>query len=192
MIVDMRNVFSDIEKSRESLDIPYWVPTGSAWRNMPEEIRRAIPQVLAPAYRQFVSEASGELERTIGLTLVHLIWLEVCGQVHLAVTAADPTALTAVLQKPEEMIARHLELVMAKCQAAELLVKMRLVSQSLQRPASALPMLPPPSSTDMGEVESAEWRVERGELSAAGASSSPIPPPEAVKLETERIVDQHP
>jgi len=40
---------------------------------------------------------------------------------------------------------------MAKCQAAELLVKMRLVSQSLQRP-----------------------------------------PPEAMKLETEGLVDQHP
>ena len=164
-------------------DIPYWVPSGDGWKNTPEEIRRAIPQVLAPAYRQFVLEASGELERSIGLTLVHLIWLEVCCQVHLAVAAADPTSLAAVLNNPEAMIARHLELVMAKCQAAELLVKMRLVSQSLQRPSSALPILPPPSSTGILPVPGSLGILPVPDL---------IPAPETMKLETDGSVDQHP
>ena len=70
----------------------------------------------------------------------------VCGQVQLAVAVTDPTSLAAVLNNPEQMIARHLELVMAKCQASELLVKMRLVGEAMKRTAGALPILPPPSS----------------------------------------------
>jgi hypothetical protein len=42
--------------------------------------------------------------------------------------------------------ARHLELVMAKCQASELLVKMRLVGEAMKRTAGALPIPPPPGS----------------------------------------------
>jgi hypothetical protein len=123
-------------------DVPHWVPTGDRWNGLPEEIRRAVPRILAPAYRRFVLDAPGELERSVGLTLVHLMWLEVCDQVYMAIATADPTSLDAILKNPEEMIDRHLNLVTAKCQTAELLVKLRLVSEALERPAPTTPSSP--------------------------------------------------
>ena len=69
---------------------------------------RCGPRVLAPAYRKFVLDAPGELERSLGLTLVHLIWLEVCDHVRMALAVADSLSLDAKLNDPDAMIARHL------------------------------------------------------------------------------------
>ena len=118
-------------------DVPYWLPADSRWDHLPEEIRQAVPRILTPAYRRFVLDAPGELERSMGLTLVHLMWLELCGQVQMAVAAADPNALAAILQNPDDLIDRHLHLVATKCQTAELLVKLRIMSEMLDRPAPA-------------------------------------------------------
>jgi hypothetical protein len=115
-------------------DLPYWLPSGSNWNGLPREIRDAVPRVLAPAYKKFVLEAPGELERSLGLTLVHLTWLEVCDQVRMALATADPTSMEAILSKPDELIGRHLNLITAKCQTAELLVKLRLVTEALNAP----------------------------------------------------------
>ena len=109
-----------------------------------------VPRILTPAYRRFVLDAPGELERSIGLTLVHLMWLEVCDQIHLATATADPSSLDAILKNPEDMIDRHLHLVTAKCQTAELLVKLRLVTEAIQRPPTTAPSLPSPAGRGAG------------------------------------------
>ena len=112
---------------------PPWLPTGDRWNDLPEAIRQAVPSVVVPAYRQFVLDAPDELQRSIGLTLVHLLWLEICDQARLTEVVADPSSLAAVLNNPEQMIDRHLNLVAAKSQTAELLVKLRLVTEALAR-----------------------------------------------------------
>ena len=70
------------------------------WQLLPDGVRRAVSRVLAPAYRRFVLDAPGELERSIGLTLVHLMWLEVCDQVRLAEAAADPVVSYRRARRP--------------------------------------------------------------------------------------------
>lgn len=116
------------------------MPDGETWQHLPDGVRQAVSRVLAPAYRRFVLDAPGELERSVGLTLVHLMWLEVCDHVRLAEAAADPTSLAAVLSNPEEMIGRHLHLAASKCRAAELLTKLRMVREAFEPPpAAALP-----------------------------------------------------
>ncbi len=132
--------------SQHGPDLPYWLPSGDYWDGLPREIRDAVPRVLAPAYRKFVLDAPGELERSLGLTLVHLIWLEVCDHVRMAVATADPLSLAATLNDPDAMIARHLNLITAKCQTAELLVKLRLVTDTLNAP----PLLPSPIGRGVG------------------------------------------
>jgi hypothetical protein len=122
--------------------LPPWLPVGDRWNELPEAVRQAVPRILVPAYRQFVLDAPDELQRSVGLTLVHLLWLEVCDQMHPVEVVADPTSLAATLSNPEEMIDRHLNLVAAKSQTAELLVKLRLVHEALAR--SAVPPLPRP------------------------------------------------
>jgi hypothetical protein len=113
--------------------LPPWLPVGDRWDDLPEAVRQAVPRILVPAYRQFVLDAPDELQRSVGLTLVHLLWLEVCDQLRLVEVVGDPTSLAATLNNPESMIDRHLNLVAAKSQTAELLVKLRLVNEALAR-----------------------------------------------------------
>ena len=129
-------------------DIPHWLPTGQHWDDLSPNIRQAVPQILAPAYRRFVLEAPGELERSVGLTLVHLMWLELCDQIQLAAVVGDPSGLDALLKNPEDMIDRHLRLAAVKCQTAELLMKLRVVTEALQRPPTPpIPALAPPEES---------------------------------------------
>lgn len=121
-------------------DLPHWLPVDDDWHGLPKSVRQAVPQILTPAYRRFVLEAPGELERSFGLTLVHLMWLELCDQAKL-VAAADPNSLDAVLGNVEQLTERHLHLVSAKCQTAELLVKLRLLGETL----GADPLRPGPA-----------------------------------------------
>ena len=57
----------------------------------------------------------------------------------MSVAAADPKSLDAILQNPDDMIDRHLRLATVKCQTTELLVKLRMVNEALQRPRAAAP-----------------------------------------------------
>jgi hypothetical protein len=126
-------------------DVPHWLPADNRWNQMPQEIRLAVSRILAPAYRRFVLDAPGELERSIGLTLVHLMWIEVCDQVKMAVVGADPNSLDAVLSSPDDMIERHLRLATVKCQTAELLLKLRVASEMFdQQHFPPLPLQPQP------------------------------------------------
>ncbi len=170
-------------------DIPYWIPNDAGWKKLPQQVREAVPRILAPAYRRFVLEAPGELERSVGLTLVHLTWLELCNQIQLAVASA-PDSLEAILKDPEDLLERHLRLATVKCQTAELLLKVQVVQNALQRsghshglPSSvpALPVLPPPMSPlplgeGQGEGRSTSSPLPLGEGQGEGRStSSPLP-----------------
>ncbi|MEN6458961.1 MAG: hypothetical protein ABFC63_08515 [Thermoguttaceae bacterium] len=115
-------------------DVPHWLPADHRWQEMPAEVRNAVSGILAPAYRRFVIDAPGELERSIGLTLVHLMWIEICDQAKMVVIAADPQSLDAILGRPDEMIERHLRLATVKCQTAELLLKLQAVHALLDSP----------------------------------------------------------
>jgi hypothetical protein len=128
-----------------SPDVPYWIPRGSGWNTLAETTRQAVNQILAPAYRQLVLEAQGEVERSVGITLVHLMWLEICGQVPMAMAVVEPLLAAIQADDPDVLVNRHLHLVAAKCQAAELLSKVRMVGEIVRRSAVATPpYLPAP------------------------------------------------
>ena len=42
---------------------PYWLPVGPFWDRLAEGVRRAVGEILEPAYRRLVVEARDELER---------------------------------------------------------------------------------------------------------------------------------
>jgi hypothetical protein len=154
-------------------DLPYWLPSGDSWNELPREIRDAIPRVLSPAYRQFVLDAPNQLERSLGLTLVHLLWLEVCDHVRMALAVADPSSLAATLANPDRLIGRHLNLITAKCRA-ELLLKFRRFNSHTEQPTSNL---------------------ESRQSVDQHPSQRPLPVPSSPKptygLEPRQSVDQH-
>ncbi|MFH1924100.1 MAG: hypothetical protein ABIP48_29960 [Planctomycetota bacterium] len=109
---------------------PYWLPRGEFWDRVPEGVKEAAEEVLGPAYRELVENAPSELERLAGTTVVHLAWLEICDQLHLAENVSDRQSIASILNDPDEMIARHLQLVYAKSKATVLLMGLRMARQS--------------------------------------------------------------
>jgi hypothetical protein len=109
------------------------VPAGEAWDALPQGVRRAVGEVLAPAFQRLVVEAPDELERSAGITFVHLMWLEVCDQAAMSEIVGDRKAVYASVEEPEEAVARHLHLVAAKNSTGELLMKLRMVRETLER-----------------------------------------------------------
>jgi hypothetical protein len=114
-----------------SPDAPHWIPDNDAWNTLPKKTRLAVSKILAPAYRRFVLDADDELERTVGMTLVHLIWLEICDQLQMAGALADPLSLDAVINDSKDMVERHIRLAAAKCQSADLMLKVRMINRVL-------------------------------------------------------------
>jgi hypothetical protein len=112
---------------------PYWLPDGPWWEQLSDGVRQAVRDILEPAYRRLVVEAQDELERSAGITLVHLMWLEICDQTRLGNIAGDRKSICAIVEDPEESIARHLHLVGAKNSTAELLLKLRMTRAMLER-----------------------------------------------------------
>lgn len=122
-------------------DTPHWLIDDGCWIKMPENMRQLVSRIITPAYRQFVLEARDELERSVGMTLVHQMWLEIGKAV------SDNQSVQAILNNPEELIERHLRLTAAKCQTAELLLKLRTIDDMMRHPsfsAGAAPLLPEP------------------------------------------------
>ena len=121
-----------------TLSQPSWMPDGPLWELFSPGFRHTIQEVLAPAYRQFVLDVTDPIERSVGMTVVQLLWLEAWNHEQLVgsfAPSSDP--LLMELAQPHERISRHLELVAAKCHATELLAKVRLLRQTLEARLSA-------------------------------------------------------
>ncbi|MBN1395019.1 MAG: hypothetical protein JW959_08345 [Pirellulales bacterium] len=116
-------------------DAPHWLVDDGRWINMPENMQQTVARILVPAYRSFVLDADDELERSVGMTLVHLMWLEMAAQVELGKIVADPNSPEAILNNPEGLIERHLRLTASKCQTAELLMKLKALDKMFSHPS---------------------------------------------------------
>lgn len=109
--------------------LPYWLPRHPHGDSLPRQLRRAVADILEPLYRGLVLDAPDELQRSAGLTVVHLTWLEMCDQVAMSAQAADPNSLLAVLDDFQQRVQHHLELANAKGRATEMLMRIRAGTQ---------------------------------------------------------------
>ena len=103
---------------------PYWIPGGVDFDSLSAELRAAIMGVVNPAYQSLVLEAPAGLEQSTGLTIVHLLWLEVLDQIELGqgfeIGEDDPDAS----EKRIAIIARYLRKVGAKTKASNFLLRL--------------------------------------------------------------------
>ena len=120
-------------------DLPGWLPAEA----LPPNVRSATG-TLAAAYRRFVRDAPGELERAVGSSLVQLMWIELVNQGRLAAMLSDPSSIEAITYDADRLTDRSLELLGAKCATAELMLKIRMADEAINRLA-ALPTAPPPA-----------------------------------------------
>jgi hypothetical protein len=119
--------------TRPDPDTPCWLPTEADPLGMPQKVLESLTRIIRPAYRDLVLEAPGELERTIGNSVVYLTWLELVNQIRLANALADPNSPITILHDPDKMTDRCLQLITAKCQAAGLMLRLRLATEARDR-----------------------------------------------------------
>lgn len=114
--------------SRENAGRPFFIPQGVEFDKLTGEMKAAIQGIINPAYRQLVLESRDGLEKSIGVTIVHLLWLEILDQVELGqdFSTSSPRQMSAERMK---LIDRHLRVVNAKSKASNFLVRF----QELQR-----------------------------------------------------------
>lgn len=102
---------------------PLWIPADVDFDSLPLEIQAAITGIINPAYRQLVLAAEEGLEQSTGLTVVHLLWLEILQQLELAADGVTPDA--AESENRETKIARYLRLAGAKIVSSNFLLRLR-------------------------------------------------------------------
>lgn len=122
---------------------PYWVPVGVRLDDMPAELRAAIAAVINPVYMDVVLSSKDGLEKSTGVTVCHLLWLEVLSQFELgrlvAVTDSESSD-----EEREEAIAKHLRLAHAKLKASGLLLRLREFERRWGGPLSGVSKLQNP------------------------------------------------
>lgn len=90
-----------------------------------------IPQVIEPAYEQFVLQSMDGLERWIGSTLVHLLWLETLHQLDLKREYGVMACIPELARVQESEIALQLRLVESKMKIGGFLLRIREARQRL-------------------------------------------------------------
>ena len=113
---------------------PPWVPEGVGYDKLPEKVRAMIAEIIEPAYEQLVLRARDALEKTTGLTIVHLAWQEIVDQIDLARDYNNiGSVLNIITPNREPLLDRHLRLVYAKFKAANYLMRLRDFRRGLAR-----------------------------------------------------------
>lgn len=102
---------------------PFWVPEGVDFDRLPQQLRTAIFDIVDPIYQSLVLEAQDALQKSAGLTVVSLAWLEILDQIRLGEELRDPDTAIQCSAEREKLIARHLRLAGAKIKAASFLLR---------------------------------------------------------------------
>ena len=105
--------------------LPLWTPAGLDLERVPEEVQLAAREIVQPVYEQFVVRATDGLEKSLGVTIAHLLWLEILEQFDMK---REYVTIDAVLGLPgnrHEAIAQHLRLVAAKVRVGYFLLRIR-------------------------------------------------------------------
>ena len=103
---------------------PFWLPPGVILDELSVELQAAIFGVLTPAYEKLVVAARPGLEQSAGVTIVHLLWLEILQQTELGRDLTESGQEPDRLQNHEASIARMLRLAGSKMEASDFLLRL--------------------------------------------------------------------
>ncbi len=130
------------EKKKPVVPTPRWVPPGIRFSSLLPEVQTAVVEIVNPIYEELVVRAPSALERSTGLTVVHLLWLEILDQLDLGRGYTDDAFINSISGRPE-LLGRHLQLVDAKVKASYVLVRLRELRAEPRGAASLSPPDPP-------------------------------------------------
>jgi hypothetical protein len=103
--------------------LPLWAERDVAFKKLSPDQQHSLRQIVGPLYQQFVVEPHDPLERSCGISVIHLIWSELLKQCALASLnySRDDYSETRRGQQFTELF----QLLNAKCQLSTLLIQLR-------------------------------------------------------------------
>jgi hypothetical protein len=104
---------------------PLWMPEGADLERTPVEIRQAVAEILRPAYEELVVQAGSGMEKSLGASLVHLLWLEILEQYDIKKDYCKFDLLLEVDGTRGFAIDRYLKLVNSKLRLSSMLTRLR-------------------------------------------------------------------
>jgi hypothetical protein len=155
--------------AQDRAGLPPWVPSDVGYDRLPEKVRAMVAEIVAPAYEQLVVRARDALEKTTGLTIVHLVWQEIVDQIDLARDFNNVGSVLGIVSPArEDLIERHLRLIYAKLKAGSYLMRVRDFRRGLAR--AVREAKPPPDARPVAEVQTE--RVSARHVGSRGDSPS--------------------
>jgi hypothetical protein len=124
-------------------NLPPWAPHGEDLNRIPPEVQQAVADLVQPMYEQFVLNAPGGLEKSLGVTITHLLWLEILDQFDIKRDYLQFESVLNVTYNRPETIDRLLRLIDAKLRISYFLVRLKELRSRL--PAETLPAHPLPN-----------------------------------------------
>ena len=96
---------------------------------VPAEVRQAVVEVIQPIYERIVLAADDPLEKSLGVTIAHLLWLEVLQQFDLKREYVQYSAVLGLSENRSAMIEQHLRIIYSKVKVGYFLARIRELRQ---------------------------------------------------------------
>jgi hypothetical protein len=103
---------------------PLWMPEGTEWEALPPELRQATDEIVEPAYKQLVLQVPPGLERSLGVSLVHLLWLEILDQFDIKRDSAESAMFFGKRGANSSSIDHHIRLLDAKLRHGRFMLRL--------------------------------------------------------------------
>ena len=119
---------------------PPWAPAGFDLKVVPAEVRQALDEFVQPVYEKAVLAARDPVEKSLGVTFTHLLWLEILDQFDLKRQYVQFDALLGVDNDRHALIAQHLKVLDCKIRLGYFVTRLR---ELRQQAVDRLPNAPP-------------------------------------------------
>ena len=115
------------------------MPEGVDLQFVPAEVQQAARELVQPLYDQFVIGAADGLEKSLGVTIAHLLWLEILEQFDIKREYTQVEAVLNLAGNRAEMIDRHLRLIDSKLRVGYFLVRIQEMRKRISEQAQIGP-----------------------------------------------------
>jgi hypothetical protein len=108
---------------------PLWMPEGQDLDLMPIEVRQAVAEIIQPAYVEMVMNAQTGMEKSLGASIVHLLWLEVLDQFDIKKEYCKFDLRLGLDTGRKDAIDQYIKLINAKLRIGNFLIRLRELRQ---------------------------------------------------------------
>ncbi len=178
----VRDMLPAIEDGPRTPGYPLWMPEGEDLKRMPVELRQAVAEIVKPAYDNLVVEASSGMDKSLGASIVYLLWLELLDQYDMKKMFCAAELRLGLDGNRSLAIEHYMKLLNAKLRFGNVLIRLRELrlkesrdrSSSPPRPAKTNPAEPLPLDASIAASLSRSSEMPQSMLALLNPESTPI------------------